>query len=74
MNRSKGNIDEFLQKHSMSQNELARHLETTSTTIARWRKSSHPNPMQLQLILSQLEIRLEAAKMLKEAKPCQNRK
>lgn len=51
-------IDEFMDKHGLTQYRLAKLLDTTQTTVARWRKKGPANHVIIKLALSELGRRL----------------
>jgi transcriptional regulator with XRE-family HTH domain len=52
-------IDKFLTKHNITQYRLAKLLNVTQTTIARWRENGPANPTIMELALKELERRLK---------------
>ena len=51
-------INAFLTKHNLTQYRLAKLLNVTQTTVARWREQGPANPTILEMALCELERRL----------------
>lgn len=52
-------INDFLTKHNITQYRLAKLLNVTQTTIARWREKGPANPTILEMALAELGRRLK---------------